>query len=154
MCVCAGMPVWEVVDSISGPQRNREDLGLEPFSPHGTALSDFAFFLGQVACGDSHVAAPQALSIVMYSWRVTCGRANVRRSSRHRYLRLTTYRLTSSSNLYRLIHIMSTHRLFRFPKPQWLNSPNTRTAGVYLAGALVSALALLRSRLHLSKKHR
>jgi len=32
---------------------------------------------------------------------------------------------------------MSEHRLFRFPKPQWLNTPNTRTAGVYLAGALV-----------------
>ncbi|MCJ1406404.1 hypothetical protein MMC19_000469 [Ptychographa xylographoides] len=33
---------------------------------------------------------------------------------------------------------MSSHRLFRFPKPQWLNSPNTRTAGVYCAGALFS----------------
>ena len=32
---------------------------------------------------------------------------------------------------------LSEHRLFRFQKPQWLNSPNTRTAGVYLAGALV-----------------
>jgi hypothetical protein len=32
---------------------------------------------------------------------------------------------------------MSSPRLFRFPKPQWLNSPNTRTAGVYFAGALV-----------------
>lgn len=32
---------------------------------------------------------------------------------------------------------MSTHRLFRFPKPEWFNSPNARTAGVYLAGALV-----------------
>lgn len=32
---------------------------------------------------------------------------------------------------------MSDHRLFRFQKPEWLNSPNTRTAGVYLAGALV-----------------
>lgn len=30
------------------------------------------------------------------------------------------------------------HRLFRFPKPQWLNSANSRTAGVYLAGGLVS----------------
>ncbi|KAI9772916.1 MAG: hypothetical protein M1840_008798 [Geoglossum simile] len=29
-------------------------------------------------------------------------------------------------------------RLFRFPKPEWLNSQNTRTAGVYLAGALFS----------------
>ncbi|KAK3671721.1 Vacuolar protein sorting-associated protein 68 [Recurvomyces mirabilis] len=29
-------------------------------------------------------------------------------------------------------------RLFRFPKPQWLNSANTRTAGVYSAGALFS----------------
>ncbi len=35
---------------------------------------------------------------------------------------------------------MSEHRLFRFPKPQWLNTPNTRTAGVYLAGALVCLL--------------
>ncbi|KAK3169534.1 hypothetical protein OEA41_008918 [Lepraria neglecta] len=33
---------------------------------------------------------------------------------------------------------MSSSRLFRFPKPEWLNSPNTRTAGVYLAGALFS----------------
>ncbi|CAF9911753.1 MAG: hypothetical protein HETSPECPRED_000434 [Heterodermia speciosa] len=33
---------------------------------------------------------------------------------------------------------ISDHRLFRFQKPQWLNSPNTRTAGVYLAGALFS----------------
>lgn len=37
---------------------------------------------------------------------------------------------------------MPNHRLFRFPKPQWLNSPNTRTAGVYLAGALVSSHSL------------
>ncbi|GAB7366442.1 hypothetical protein MBLNU230_g8239t1 [Neophaeotheca triangularis] len=33
---------------------------------------------------------------------------------------------------------MSENRLFRFPKPQWMNSANTRTAGVYLAGALFS----------------
>ncbi|KAK3696311.1 Vacuolar protein sorting-associated protein 68 [Vermiconidia calcicola] len=33
---------------------------------------------------------------------------------------------------------MSSHRLFRFPKPQWLNSANSRTAGVYIAGALFS----------------
>jgi len=33
---------------------------------------------------------------------------------------------------------MSSHRLFRFPKPQWLNSATARVAGVYLAGALVS----------------
>jgi len=36
--------------------------------------------------------------------------------------------------------VMSGERLFRFPKPQWLNSANTRTAGVYGAGALVSSL--------------
>jgi hypothetical protein len=34
-------------------------------------------------------------------------------------------------------------RLFRFPKPEWLNSQNARTAGVYLAGALVRAFPLL-----------
>lgn len=34
---------------------------------------------------------------------------------------------------------MSSERLFRFPKPQWLNSANTRTAGVYLAGGMVCA---------------
>lgn len=28
-------------------------------------------------------------------------------------------------------------RLFRFPKPAWLNSTTTRTAGVYASGALV-----------------
>lgn len=32
---------------------------------------------------------------------------------------------------------MSDRRLFRFPKPQWLNSASTRIAGVYVAGALV-----------------
>lgn len=31
----------------------------------------------------------------------------------------------------------NSNRLFRFPKPAWLNSANTRTAGVYIAGALV-----------------
>ena len=30
----------------------------------------------------------------------------------------------------------SSHRLFRIPKPAWLSSPNLRTAGVYLSGAL------------------
>ena len=38
---------------------------------------------------------------------------------------------------------MSSHRLFRFQKPEWLNSPNTRTAGVYISGALVRLLPLL-----------
>ncbi|KAF2711053.1 UPF0220-domain-containing protein [Pleomassaria siparia CBS 279.74] len=33
---------------------------------------------------------------------------------------------------------MSTHRLFRFPKPAWMNNANTRTFGVYTAGALFS----------------
>ncbi|MDI1491766.1 MAG: Vacuolar protein sorting-associated protein 68 [Ramalina farinacea] len=33
---------------------------------------------------------------------------------------------------------MSSNRLFRFPKPEWINSPNLRTAGVYTAGALFS----------------
>ncbi|TKA36826.1 hypothetical protein B0A49_12265, partial [Cryomyces minteri] len=33
---------------------------------------------------------------------------------------------------------MSNHRLFRFPKPEWMNSANTRTFGVYAAGALFS----------------
>ncbi|KAI9813785.1 MAG: hypothetical protein M1827_003575 [Pycnora praestabilis] len=33
---------------------------------------------------------------------------------------------------------MSGSRLFRFPKPEWMNSANTRTAGVYAAGALFS----------------
>ena len=37
---------------------------------------------------------------------------------------------------------MESERLFRFPKPQWLNSANTRTAGVYLAGGLVCDIAL------------
>jgi hypothetical protein len=32
---------------------------------------------------------------------------------------------------------MDSHRVFRFPKPAWLTSANTRTAGVYTAGALV-----------------
>ncbi|KAF2146123.1 uncharacterized protein K452DRAFT_355584 [Aplosporella prunicola CBS 121167] len=33
---------------------------------------------------------------------------------------------------------MVSDRLFRFPKPAWVNSANTRTAGVYAAGALFS----------------
>lgn len=33
---------------------------------------------------------------------------------------------------------MSSHSAFQFRKPEWLNSPNARTAGVYLAGALFS----------------
>jgi hypothetical protein len=38
---------------------------------------------------------------------------------------------------------MEENRLFRFPKPAWLNSANTRTFGVYTAGALVgSAFAM------------
>lgn len=32
---------------------------------------------------------------------------------------------------------MSNRRLFRFPRPEWLNGPNTRAAGVYFAGVLV-----------------
>ncbi len=35
---------------------------------------------------------------------------------------------------------MSDSRLFRFPKPAWLNSATTRSAGVYAAGALVCTL--------------
>ncbi|KAK4949606.1 Vacuolar protein sorting-associated protein 68 [Elasticomyces elasticus] len=33
---------------------------------------------------------------------------------------------------------MPSHQLFRFPKPQWLNSASARTAGIYIAGALFS----------------
>ncbi len=36
---------------------------------------------------------------------------------------------------------MSSTRLFRFSKPAWLNSATTRTAGVYIAGALVGYFA-------------
>ncbi|EME48284.1 hypothetical protein DOTSEDRAFT_122794 [Dothistroma septosporum NZE10] len=31
---------------------------------------------------------------------------------------------------------MDGHRLFKFPRPQWINSANSRTAGVYLSGSL------------------
>ena len=40
----------------------------------------------------------------------------------------------------------SHNRLFRFPKPQWLNSANTRTAGVYFAGALVCSSSMTPNR--------
>lgn len=40
---------------------------------------------------------------------------------------------------------MSAHRLFRFPKPAWINSANARTAGVYTAGALVGILFAVRT---------
>ncbi|KAI9842088.1 MAG: hypothetical protein M1838_003272 [Thelocarpon superellum] len=33
---------------------------------------------------------------------------------------------------------MSSHRLWRFPNPQWLTGTSARTAGVYAAGALFS----------------
>jgi hypothetical protein len=35
---------------------------------------------------------------------------------------------------------MEENRLFRFPRPAWLNNANTRTFGVYTAGALVRNL--------------
>jgi hypothetical protein len=35
--------------------------------------------------------------------------------------------------------MMEENRLFRFPRPAWLNSANTRTFGVYTAGALVGS---------------
>jgi hypothetical protein len=35
---------------------------------------------------------------------------------------------------------MESNRLFRFPRPAWMNSANTRTFGVYTAGALVGSL--------------
>lgn len=38
---------------------------------------------------------------------------------------------------------MDNHKVFRFAKPDWLKSPNTRTAGVYLAGALVRVVVVL-----------
>lgn len=36
---------------------------------------------------------------------------------------------------------MSEERLWKFRKPEWLNSVHARNAGVYSAGALVSAQA-------------
>ncbi|KAF2765330.1 vacuolar sorting protein-like protein Vps68 [Teratosphaeria nubilosa] len=49
---------------------------------------------------------------------------------------------------------MSSHRLFKFPKPQWLNSASTRTAGVYASGALFSiALFTLIDAATFSKSH-
>nr|POF17655.1 upf0220 protein [Quercus suber] len=50
---------------------------------------------------------------------------------------------------------MSADRLFRFPKPEWLNSANSRTAGIYLAGALFSiALFVLVDAAAFSGSHR
>lgn len=34
---------------------------------------------------------------------------------------------------------MEENRLFRFPRPAWLNNANTRTFGVYTAGAMVGS---------------
>ncbi|KAK4889856.1 Vacuolar protein sorting-associated protein 68 [Elasticomyces elasticus] len=49
---------------------------------------------------------------------------------------------------------LSGNRLFKFPKPQWMNSANTRTAGVYLAGALFSiALFVFIDAATFSKSH-
>ncbi|KAK5109237.1 hypothetical protein LTR62_007219 [Meristemomyces frigidus] len=48
----------------------------------------------------------------------------------------------------------SSDRLFRFPKPQWMNSANTRSGGVYVAGALFSiALFVLIDAATFSKSH-
>jgi hypothetical protein len=44
--------------------------------------------------------------------------------------------------------MMEENRLFRFPRPAWLNNANTRTAGVYAAGALVSSSSPPRPRPH------
>ncbi|KAK3049526.1 Vacuolar protein sorting-associated protein 68 [Extremus antarcticus] len=49
---------------------------------------------------------------------------------------------------------MSDSRLFRFPKPAWLNSATTRSAGVYAAGALFAiALFLQIDAATFSKSH-
>ena len=48
--------------------------------------------------------------------------------------------INPSSHYLGLLHLPSMDsgsRLFRFPKPAWLNSATTRTAGIYVAGALV-----------------
>jgi hypothetical protein len=44
--------------------------------------------------------------------------------------------LTSLSK--RIARMSTSERLFRFPRPEWLNSANIRSAGIYLSGALVS----------------
>lgn len=51
------------------------------------------------------------------------------------------YRLTSApiSHLPIAAAAMSEERLWKFRKPEWLNSVYARNAGVYSAGALVSA---------------
>jgi hypothetical protein len=46
---------------------------------------------------------------------------------------------------------MEDNRLFRFPRPAWLNSANTRTFGVYTAGALVGSLHAFASDLMLTR---
>lgn len=82
----------------------------------------------------------------------------------------TCVKLTESSNCRSSLHfpstdltvasshqtslIMSTSgRLWRFPKPEWLNSTSTRTAGVYLAGALVRPVHVVEE-VHLFVPHR
>lgn len=48
---------------------------------------------------------------------------------------------------------MEESRVFRFSKPQWLSSASTRTAGVYIAGALVSVPVVLLGLLALQLTH-
>lgn len=42
---------------------------------------------------------------------------------------------------------MSEERLWKFRRPEWMNSANARSAGVYGAGALVCVMLVLRDSL-------
>ena len=44
--------------------------------------------------------------------------------------------------------MMEENRVFRFPKPAWLNNANTRTFGVYTAGALVGSTSNIMQQLN------
>lgn len=68
------------------------------------------------------------LTILLHTFRVL---SNVKTSPTRKE------RLPSDLHLSLTTMSSSSHRLFRFPKPAWLNSANSRTAGVYLSGALV-----------------
>lgn len=65
-----------------------------------------------------------------------------KRCARATYIPSSWNRVAQNYSAIFHLNIMSSNRLFRFPKPEWLNSPNTRTAGVYAAGALVRPISL------------
>jgi hypothetical protein len=74
--------------------------------------------------------------------RVSRCRQLRRRDRNSSNIRLASFTHTSHDPSVAHTGTMEDNRLFRFPRPAWLNSANTRTFGVYTAGALVGITKL------------